>query len=339
MDTARLTQLLEGQAGVVSRKQVLALGGDDVFIERQLRRREWCRVHRGIFVDHTGELPWVQRAWAAVLYYWPAALSHESALDVHGLRTTGQRGDRIHVSVGRDRRVGPVNGVRVHRVMNLPDLVQPNRSPARVRLEHALVTVASRAKSDSDAIAVLADACQCGRTTPARLVEALRQHPNLPRRRFLLEVLDDVAEGAYSVLEHRYLTRVERPHGLPTARRQRRVRPGRTPAYRDVEYLALATVVELDGRWGHEETLDRWDDMDPDVDSAVQGDLTVRVGWRHVADPCRTAGAVGRILGARGWQGRLRPCSATCSLQQGRGGYSAPGAGTAPQPGTVERAG
>lgn len=83
-----------------------------------------------------------------------------------------------------------------------------------------------------------------------------------------MEVLNDVATGAYSVLEHRYLTRVERPHGLPTAKRQRTVSTGRTSAYRDVEYLGLSTIVELDGRLGHEETNDRWVDMDRDIDAA-----------------------------------------------------------------------
>ena len=42
------------------------------------------------------------------------------------------------------------------------------------------------------------------------------------------------ASGAYSALERRYLVRVERPHGLPTGARQRRVPDGwRTTYFRD----------------------------------------------------------------------------------------------------------
>jgi hypothetical protein len=141
----------------------------------------------------------------------------------------------------------------------------------------------------------------------------LRGRQRLPRRRFLLQVLEDVAAGAYSVLEHRYLTRVERPHGLPTAKRQRRVKQGRSAAFRDVEYLATATVVELDGRLGHEWQRDRWRDLDRDVDSALAGALTVRLGWQQVLDPCRTASLVARLLAARGWGGQLRGCSPTCT--------------------------
>src|SRR6185437_3607346 len=97
-----------------------------------------------------------------------------------------------------------------------------------------LVGVASRQRSEAGAIACLADGCQSRRTTPHRVADALVRHPRLKHRQLLLEVLEDVATGAYSALEHRYLTRVERPHGLPTGKRQRRVRAGRSAAYRDV---------------------------------------------------------------------------------------------------------
>lgn len=298
----------------------------------------WARVYRGVFVNHTGELSWLQRAWAAVLYYWPAALSHESALRVHGVRTTAQRDDRVHVAVGQERRVCEVKGVRLHHVSNVARVIQPNRSPARVQLEHALLAVASASDRDSDAIAVVADACQCRRTTPARLVSALNELRNLPRRALLLDVLNDVADGAYSVLEHRYLTRVERPHGLPVAKRQRRVKQGRSAAYRDVEYIGLATVMELDGRLGHEEALDRWDDMDRDIDSVQDGVVTLRAGWQQVESPCRLAIAMGKVLRGRGWTGQVRPCSPSCAVHEGLGGYSAPGAENAPHPGAATRA-
>lgn len=326
VDPLALEGLLREQAGVVSRRQVLAAGFDDSFIRRRLRRREWARVHTGVFVDHTGPLEWWSRAWAAVLFYWPAALSHVSALTAHDLRTREPPGGPIHVAVDQSRRVRKIPGVELHRVTDLSAVLQPNRRPARIRLEHSLLDVASAAGRNAAAIAMLADACQCRRTTPARLVAVLETRLNLPRRSFLLEVLGDVAAGVYSVLEHRYLTRVERPHGLPTGKRQRRVRPGRTSAYRDVEYVGLATVAELDGRLGHEETSDRWDDMDRDIDSLALGDVTLRIGWRHVEDPCRTAISVGRVLTARGWTGEVRGCSDRCPAFGGRGASQASGA-------------
>jgi len=274
-----LVALLSEQDGVLARNQVVAHGGNDDLIRKMIRRRAWSRVHTGVYVNHTGTLTWLQRVWAALLFYGDSVVCHESALRAHRFRS-GNADDLIHVAVDRSRRVTKLPKVRVH----LVELRQ------------------------------------------GECLESLGRRPKLPRRSFLLEVLDDVAAGAYSVLEHKYLTRVERPHGLPTAKRQRRVHLGRSPAYRDVEYLGLATVVELDGRLGHEETGDRWDDMDRDLDTAGTGRTTLRIGWRQVENPCRTAGAVAAVLRINGWSGSLHPCSSGCLLGLIGEGFQAPGA-------------
>ena len=316
MDLTRLRQLMDEQDGVVSRRQVLQLGGDDNDIECRLRSREWATLHRGVYVDHTGCPSWNQRAWAAVLYHWPAALCHVSALRLHGLGPASAPDEAIHVAVDATRRPRPRAGIRAHRVTRLDELLQPSRMPPRVRLEDAVLDVASAARDEAAAVAVLADACQSRRTTAGRLWRRLGARPKLPRRKFLSALLVDVASGAYSVLEHRYLTRVERPHGLPSGRRQRVVRTSRGAAYRDIEYEGLGVVVELDGRLGHELQADRWDDLDRDISSAVEGDVTLRAGWRQVLQPCRLAGAVGRLLVARGWAGAPVPCGPTCTLKR-----------------------
>lgn len=320
----RLADLLARQAGVVSRRQVLEAGLDDEFLRSAVRRRLLTRVHEGVYVDHTGPLTWHQRAWAAVLFYWPAALSHESVLLLHAVRPgplpLASTDGPIRVLVDHDRRVVEQPGTRVGRRRGLSRLIHPSRRPPQTRLEDAVLDVAAEAERDEDAVATLANACQSRRTTGQRLLDALRRRPTLKRRRFLLEVLVDVASGAYSLLEHKYLTRVERPHGLPTGKRQRRVSVGRTSAYRDVEYLRFGLVVELDGRLGHEEQGDRWDDMDRDVHATIAGKRTMRLGWRHVLRPCRTALAVGRMLRALGWGGELRPCSPECPVASEWGG-------------------
>lgn len=343
VDLTPARDLLREQDGVLSRRQALQVGLTDRDLARLVRRRELVRVHPGVYVDHTGALGWQQRAWAAVLFSWPAALCAESALVAHGVRSAvrdlgtgvrraGAAAPVVHVAVDERRRVTEPDGVRVHRVTALAGQVQGNARPPRLRLEPALVQVASQARDDAAAIGVLADACQERRTTPERLLATVRAHPNVPRRRFLLEVLDDVATGAYSVLEHRYLTRVERPHGLPVGRRQRTVRAGRTAAHRDVEYRGLGAVVELDGRFGHELAADRWADLDRDLTSLLVGDTTTRLGWAHVLDPCRTALVVGQVLMALGWDGEPIACGPGCAVADerlrlpGSGGCSAPGA-------------
>ncbi len=70
----------------------------------------------------------------------------------------------------------------------------------------------------------------------------------LTHRRLLANVLGDVAAGAQSALEIEYLRDVERAHGLPDGERQQP--SGRT--WQDVRYRRFSTIVELDGRLGHE---------------------------------------------------------------------------------------
>jgi hypothetical protein len=193
-------------------------------------------------------------------------------------------------------------------------------SPPRVRLEAALVQVAGRARREDDAIAVFADACQERRTTAPRLLAELHEWKRVPHHHLLIDALTDVEAGARSPLEVRYLRHVERAHGLPAGRRQQTARPGRSPQYRDVEYVSLRTLVELNGRLGHEWATDVWDDLDRDLDSATTDLMTLRAGWRQVLQPCRLAGIVGQVLVSRGWAGRPHPCGprALCGLPSAR---------------------
>jgi len=310
-----VTDLLKAQDGVASRRQLLAVGVTDSEIERMLRRREWARVHPGVYVEHTGPLTWLQRAWAAVLFYAPAALAGPSALRAANLRGHGQKDAApIRVCVDSARTVRSRPCISVERIKGWEARTQKHLSPPRQRLENALVFAAAAKTREDAAVALLADAVQQGRTTAGRLAAALEECPRLKHRRLLLEILRDVDAGAYSVLERHYLVRVERRHGLPTGKRQRRVRLGKSSAFRDVDYIDLGTVVELDGRLGHEGAPDRWADLDRDLSAVVAGELTLRVGWGQVLDPCRLAAVVGGILVGRGWVSTLRGCSESCPV-------------------------
>ncbi len=305
--------LLACQRGVISRRQVLDLEGKDNDIRRLLRQRRWARVHEGVFVNHTGPLSWEQRAWAAVLYCAPAALAGRSAIHAHGLRGHDRPDRPVMVCVDETRFVQAPTGIQVSRVKHFDERCQLHLSPPRMRIEHALVTEAARRHRADSALAVLGDAVQQGRTTAGRLDDALGEHPRLRHRRLLTEILSDVSAGTYSALEHHYLVDVERPHGLPVASRQRRVRMGKTIAFRDVDYVDVDATVELDGRVGHEESLDRWADLDRDLATVVGGGVTLRVGWKQVLEPCRLASIVGGVLLARGWDAKTRPCGAACN--------------------------
>ena len=311
MDQKQYAALLATQSGVISRRQLHDASVLPHDLKRLLRHRDLVRLHDGVFVNHTAPPTWIQRAWAGVLLAWPAALCDDSALRAaDGPGRTGRDDRVIHLGVDRGRSLAVPTGYRLHRLGRFDDKVQWNKTPPRVRIEEALIDVASQMSDDFDAIATLADAVSARRPTSGRIAEHLASRPRVPRRAFLRDVLTDLDHGTCSVLEHGYLTRVERPHGLPTAARQ--VRDSlHGPVYRDVIYLDFEQIVELDGRLWHD-TVDRRDaDLDRDLDSAVGGHGTVRLGWGQVfARPCRTAVRIGDLLAARGWQGHVTRCTA-----------------------------
>jgi hypothetical protein len=309
-----VARVLRDQAGVISRRQALELGMTVTQVKRAVRRREWIQVHPGVYVDHNGELTWLQRAWAAVLFSWPAALTLDSALRAHeGPGRAGRDQDVIHVAVARDRRLVAPRGVRIHRISELGPRTSWNLGPPRLRYEDSVLEVAASSRTERDAIAVLAGACGARRTTAARLRIALEERPRLARRSWLRGVLVDVAEGTCSVLEHGYLDRVERAHGLPRGRRQAATCAAGRSMFKDVRYDELGLVVELDGRLFHTAVADRDRDLERDLDDTVgRTEETLRLGYGQVFErPCSTAVKVGRVLQRRGWTGEPGKCP-TC---------------------------
>ena len=310
----RMQHLLDDQAGVVSRRQLHAAGLQDHDICRLTRRRELTTVHPGVYVNHTGDPSWLQRAWAGVLYAWPAALSGDSALRAaEGPGRTSRSEQNIHVAVDHRRKVRPRTGITIERRVDLGQNVLWNLGPPRIRYEDATIDVALSAPNDTGAIAVLASACGGRRTTASRLAATVAARSRVPRRAWISAVLRDVAQGTCSVLEHGYLDRVERPHGLPSARRQLRAAgPGGT-VYRDAELPGLI-IVELDGRLFHDSTTARDRDLERDLDAALEARATVRLGWGQVFErPCSTAAKIAHLLALRGWAGQPHPCGPQCA--------------------------
>lgn len=305
-----IRDLLRGQDGTISRAQLLAHGRAPHDLERLVRRRELVRLLPGAFVDHTGDPTWTQRAWAGIHHFGPAALAGGSALRAAIGPTWRHHSESgpVHLVVPADVRRRPDPGYVVRRCRAFDEVVLANTSPPRMRWERAALEVAAT-RGDLDAVQLLADVCQSRRTTADRVLDTAAAMVALPRRAWLRRVLTDIAAGTCSVLEHGYLDRVERPHGLPAGTRQRSVHGGR----RDVEYGGLGQVVELDGRLFHDSAAQRDTALERDLATAADREHAVRLGWGQVFDrPCRTAGRVGALLSHRGWVGPVRACRADC---------------------------
>ncbi len=306
--------LLNDQSGVVTRAQLRTLDVSKPQLDRMIRRRELVRLLPGVFVNHTGEPTWIQRAWAGTLFYAPAALGKTSAL--RAANGPGWRpeleADPIIITVGEDRHVQSRAGYLVCRQVGFDQRVLAGHPP-RVRIEQAVLDVAAEARSTMDALEAIAEACRSRRTTPGRLLETMGQRKRLRRRTWLAAVLHDVAEGTSSVLEHDFVHLVERRHGLPTSLQQ----AGRAGTlgrhYDDVRYAAYGVAVELDGALFHASSRQRDRDLDRDLDAAVDGRHTIRLGWGQVHDrPCLTALRLAVILQAQGWSGAPTACCPGC---------------------------
>lgn len=201
----------------------------------------------------------------------------------------------------------------LERVADHTTWVQDNRRPPRAALDYALVKTAAD-RDLPDAIALLSDAVHQGMTTAGRMAWTVERLPRLRQRALLLEILADVADGTRSVLERRYMRDVERAHGLPEGERQLREDTSSGVVHRDVRYRSERTLVELDGAFGHRDSVDRWANLQRDLDAVVDDHVTLRPGWAQVLEPCRLAGIVAVVLRMRGWPGRPKRCRPGCTI-------------------------
>jgi hypothetical protein len=312
-----LTDLLRAQDGVTNRRQLRALGLSKPQVETLLRRRSLTAVHPGVYVDHTGTPTYSQRCWAAVLYAEPAALAGRHALPDPPTSSA----EPIEVAIDWSRRVRTRRGIRVHRMRDLDAHVGWNRSPPRVHLETAAVVAADRARTDHEAIALLCGLVGARRTTADRLASCLAARPRHARRHLVTALVEDLAAGTHSVLEHGLLHRVLRPHGLPLPTSRQAPATGRRGTeYRDTLFEDLGVHLELDG--GHHDGSAQKDaDADRDLQDLAGGLVVPRLRYAQVFGwPCRTAGLLGAFFALRGWEGRARPCSPGCEAGSGTPG-------------------
>ncbi|MGW6197666.1 type IV toxin-antitoxin system AbiEi family antitoxin domain-containing protein [Kribbella sp. NPDC055110] len=306
---------MQRQLGAFSRAQANASGMSDRSLAARCRAGRIQRLYRGAYVCFSGPVPWETRLWAAWLAYGPeAALAGETALRQYGIDRG--RSEVIRLEIPHRRRLRGEAGVVITRTRDFAHRVLGSREPPMVRLEVAVLTVASRRARPDDAAALVLDVCRQRRTTPQRLLAELARMQQLPRHGLLVQVLRDAAEGVESFLELFYLRKVERAHGLPAARRQVRVTGEDGVVYRDTEY-DYDLIVELDGRTGHEDAGSRWRDMTRDNAALMAAKATLRFGYQIVSDPCGAAVQVATVLRARGWPGAPTSCGPECPIGLG----------------------
>lgn len=302
--------LIHAQNRIVSRAQLQAAGWSEAEMRRGLRSRRWQTVHPGVYATHTGPIGYDDHRLAALLYAGPeAAWSHYTAAEQLGLLKPDSSRP-IYVTIPKRRRIGARPRLVIYRDEHwrhrLATVVPPRRTAA-----DAVLDIVGISPSADQAAAVIAQACQSGRVSPAHILTALARHPRLRHRRALLPILTDVAAGSHSLLELRYVRDVERRHGLPSGVRQRAV----DDEFTDVFYDGYNLAVELDGRL-HLVPDQRWRDLDRDNRAALRAESTLRYGWFDITSrPCQAAVQTLQILRRAQPELTARPCSSTCPVR------------------------
>jgi hypothetical protein len=315
-----MQRLVRGQAGVLAARQALDHGWSRDHLRQQIDAQRWTRLSTGVYAAQTGGLSDDQRIFAAILMHGAGAVaSHGTALWLAD--PAGNCPRIIHVTIPARRfteRSHP--GVVVHRSRDLhSDAVHPSRHPPRVIVERAVVDCLRIARTDDEALALVARVIQRGLTTGARLRPVLASAAALPRRRLALRAVDLATDGAHSAAEIRYHQEA-RAHNLPAAECQKRLVSGGAE-YLDAYYSrhpGRVVVVELDGRLGHFDASSWRRDMWRDSRRVVEGNVVLRLPALPLfTDPGQIMIPVARVLGREGWRGSPRPCrKPSCSCHQ-----------------------
>lgn len=283
----RAAEIATRQGGVVSARQLAALGWDRRAVSRRVTAGRLRPMHRGVYAvghDHVGMSG---RYWAAVLACGDGAvLSHRPAGAAWKVLPVGS--GRIDVSVPGDGQRREQDGIRVHR--------RAAFTPADVTMRHGLpITTIERTLLDLAAT-------QPRRTVEQALIKAEAQrivdHTTLtalatsrrPGAPLLRAVLDEPQTETESPLEDLFLELCDKHH-LPRPLAQQWI--GRHRA--DFLWPRQKVIVEVDSHGYHRRRFET--DRERDAELAALGYLTVRVTKRSLTKT--TADRLHKVLSGR----------------------------------------
>jgi hypothetical protein len=311
-----LRYLARNQSGVVSRSQAIRAGLTSDTIRFRVTSGRWQQIHRGVYATFTGVPGRGTQLWAAVLSAGRgAALSHETAAELHGL--IDDPAQLIHVTVPFQRHAITAVGISLHRSRRAVAAVQESGYPPRTTVQQTVLDLTQTAPTFDDVCGWVTRAFARRLTDETGLREAMSTRRRLRWRADLDGLITAAGGGDHSVLEFRYHRDVERAHDLPESSRQVAfTRPDGGRGRRDRVYEGYQVVGELDGRRAHPVEA-QWKDRARDNAAAAGGQQSLRYSWEHVTrQTCATAVQVAKVLRVHGWEGWPRPCSPGCPVQR-----------------------
>ncbi len=302
-------ELLVAQSKIIASRQGSAAGVDPRVMRGRARSGRWQRLQRGVYAAFSGDPARETVLWAALLRAGPdAVLSHQTAAERHGLIDAPSSLITVTVPASKRPARAKIPGVLIHRSDAILRSRHPAMLPPCTRVEDTVLDLIQIAPTFDDAYEWICRAIGRRRTTTDRIRQAMDARKKMRWRREIALALGDAGDGALSLLEYRYIHRVERPHGLPAATRQARIRQGAGNRYLDNLFEEYGVCVELDGTAAHPED-EQWRDKRRDNANLFGDIVTLRFGFPELGDRrCESATYVAAVLRRRGWTGTAHPC-------------------------------
>lgn len=276
--------LARTQRLLVTRSQVLELGGTDDWIRSRVDTGKWNGVFGGVYLVHPGSPDWLQRCLAACLALLGCtAVSHRAGATLYGL--DGANHSVVEVSTDSTHHVR-ADGVIAHRktkwdagdlrvVQGIP-VTSPNRTlldyssvVPRLLLERAVESAILRGLTTEGALRrYIARVCGKGCRGCAQLRWVLDHRPKGKPARSGFEVM---------------LLDLIREFHLPIPDRNHTVRDDGTPvAEIDLAYVARLIALEADGAQWHSARRAHQRDVARQARLEAMGWIVIRFTWDEV---------------------------------------------------------
>ena len=311
MSAEQFSQRLEVQAAAIARRQGAGVGIHPETMRTRVRSGRWQRLQRGVYAGLLRRSRPGDGALGALLRAGPGAvLSHQTAAERHGLIDEPSPVIIITVPAARHPAQVKIPGVVIHRSDAILRTRHPAMLPPCTRVEDTVLDLIQIAPTFDDAYAWICRAIGRRRTTADRIRQAMDARKKMRWRRELAMALGDAEDGALSLLEYRYIHRVERPHGLPAARRQARIRQRTGNRYLDNLYSGVRGVRRSSTGPRRIPPTSSGATSAATTPTRSQGIVTLRFGLFDLGDRrCETAASVAAVLRLRRWMGAAHPCA------------------------------
>jgi hypothetical protein len=285
------------QAGLVARRQLLALGYGDHYVDAQLAAERWQLVSDVVVCTTTGTLTREQRMWAGVLHAGPgSAIGGLTALERRGLKHWPR--EEVTVLLAKSHNLAPLPGVSFVETRRPVGLYATGDLPTW-RTEPAALLFAGYQPSSRTALGLLAAVVQQGLTTPDRLATEIDRMRPLRWAKHFKRALGMIAAGAHSVAEMR-VVRMCFDHGLPLPDQQTpRVDASGRLRYSDALWRlpgGKVVILEVDG--GFHMAVEHWEgDITRERDLVATGAVVLRCTARELDEESRRVATSLRAVG------------------------------------------